>query len=204
MRMPIFVVCFWLYAAAATGMTAPDSPVAPEDLGQAWPGYRTDVVLVVDVSRQRLAWYRNGKLVKTYPVSTAEKGVGNRDGSLQTPLGLHVVREKIGDQAPLAAIFRSRKPTGEIAAIETRPRHLDEDLVTTRILWLGGLEPGVNQGGDVDSYQRYIYIHGTPEEGLIGRPASHGCVRMKNRDVAELYSQVPEGALVWIVEHSQI
>ncbi len=204
MRSRPYGLFFWLYAAAAIGMTTPEFPVPEDAPPEALERYRTDVVVIVDISRQELAHYRDGKLVKVYPVSTSEKGVGNREGSLQTPTGLHVVREKIGQQAPLLAIFKSRQPTGELASIETAPRHLDKDLVTTRILWLSGLEPGVNQGGDVDSYQRYIYIHGTPEEGLIGQPASHGCVRMKNRDIVELFSQIPEGALVWIVEHSRI
>lgn len=157
--------------------------------------------LVVDVRSQRLYLFESGELVGHFPVSTAERGVGNREGSLQTPLGLHRVDEKIGAEAPRGMIFRGRQPTGELAEILEGPdERAARDDVTTRILWLQGLEPGVNQGGDVDSKQRYIYIHGTPEEGRIGRPASHGCVRMTNADVITLFDRVQEGALVDIIE----
>ncbi|KTG15986.1 hypothetical protein AUR63_05930 [Guyparkeria sp. XI15] len=157
--------------------------------------------LVVDVRSQRLYLFEDGDFVGEYPVSTAEKGTGNREGSLQTPLGLHRVDEKIGADAPMGMIFRGRRPTGERAEILTGPdERAARDDVTTRILWLAGLEPGVNQGGDVDSKRRYIYIHGTPEEGRIGRPASHGCVRMTNADVIALFDRVEVGALVDIIE----
>lgn len=157
--------------------------------------------LVVDVPGQRLYLYESGELVGSFPVSTAEKGTGNREGSLQTPLGLHRVDQKIGADAPRGMIFRGRVPTGELAEILTGPdERAARDDVTTRILWLEGLEPGVNQGGEVDSKQRYIYIHGTPEEGRIGQPASHGCVRMTNADVITLFDRVREGALVDIIE----
>lgn len=157
--------------------------------------------LVVDVPSQRLYLFESGSLAGTFPVSTAERGTGNREGSLQTPLGLHRVDVKIGGDAPSGMIFRGRVPTGELADILTGPEErAPRDDVTTRILWLDGLEPGVNQGGDVDSKQRYIYIHGTPEEGRIGQPASHGCVRMTNADVITLFDRVREGALVDIIE----
>ncbi len=157
--------------------------------------------LVVDVPSQRLYLFEFGELVGSFMVSTAERGTGNREGSLQTPLGLHRVDEKIGADAQRGMIFRGRQPTGELAEILKEPdERAARDDVTTRILWLQGLEPGVNQGGDVDSKQRYIYIHGTPEEGRIGRPASHGCVRMTNADVITLFDRVQEGALVDIIE----
>lgn len=157
--------------------------------------------LVVDVTGQQMYLFEQGRLVGSYPVSTAEKGTGNHEGSLQTPLGLHRVDEKIGAGAPAGMIFRGRRPTGQRAEILTGPdERAARDDVTTRILWLAGLEPGVNQGGDVDSKRRYIYIHGTPEEGRIGRPASHGCVRMTNADVIELFDRVEVGALVDIIE----
>lgn len=157
--------------------------------------------LVVDVSSQQLYLFESGALVGSFPVSTAERGTGNQEGSLQTPLGLHRVDEKIGADAPRGMIFRGRQPTGELAEVLTgAAERAARDDVTTRILWLQGLEPGVNQGGNVDSKQRYIYIHGTPEEGRIGRPASHGCVRMTNADVITLFDRVREGALVDIIE----
>lgn len=157
--------------------------------------------LVVDVPGQQLYLFESGELVGHFPVSTAERGTGNQEGSLQTPLGLHRVDEKIGADAPRGMIFRGRRPTGELAEILTGPdERAARDDVTTRILWLEGLEPGVNQGGQVDSKQRYIYIHGTPEEGRIGQPASHGCVRMTNADVITLFDRVREGALVDIIK----
>ncbi|HER34486.1 MAG: L,D-transpeptidase [Halothiobacillaceae bacterium] len=157
--------------------------------------------LVVDVGLQRLYLFEAGRLVGEYPVSTAEKGTGNAEGSMRTPLGLHRVDEKIGAGAPTGMIFRGRRPTGQFAEILTDPdARAKRDDVTSRILWLSGLEPGVNQGGEVDSKRRFIYIHGTPEEGRIGRPASHGCVRMTNADVIELFDRVEVGALVDIID----
>lgn len=164
-------------------------------------GNESAQAIVVDVTSQRMYLFERGRAVGSYPVSTAEKGTGNQEGSLQTPLGLHRVDEKIGADAPMGMIFRGRRPTGQQAEILTGPdERAARDDVTSRILWLSGLEPGVNQGGDVDSKGRYIYIHGTPEEGRIGRPASHGCVRMTNADVIELFDRVEVGALVDIIE----
>lgn len=159
--------------------------------------------LLVSVSEQKMFYKQQDEILATYPVSTAEKGVGNHSGSLQTPLGLHRVAERFGEGAAIGTWFKGRQSTGRIVEILTEPKKADGDYVTTRILWLQGLEPGVNQGRNtegivVDSYRRYIYIHGTPEEGLIGQPASHGCVRMLNADVIELFEKVPTGTLVYI------
>lgn len=154
----------------------------------------------VDVSEQRLALLRGPAELRSWPVSTSAVGVGSQSGSNRTPLGLHRVASTFGTGAPLGTIFESRANTGRIARIHTDETDVAEDHVLTRILWLEGQEPGLNQGGQVDSYLRYIYIHGTNEEGLIGRPASHGCVRMRNADVIELYEQVGVGTEVRIVE----
>lgn len=153
---------------------------------------------VVAIEAQRLYLMQDGRLLKAYPVSTSAFGPGEQEGSNQTPLGLHKVKQKFGDGEPQGMVFKARKPTGRIAEIISEPKDVPEDDVTTRILWLDGMEPGVNQGGKVDSYKRYIYIHGTPEEGLIGRPASHGCVRMLNADVVDVFNKLPEGTLVYI------
>jgi lipoprotein-anchoring transpeptidase ErfK/SrfK len=152
--------------------------------------------LVVDVSDQALYLYDGAALVKRYAASTSKYGTGSQQGSFKTPLGRHRVKKKIGDGAPLATIFKNRVNTGKIAAIERTPRGALEDFVTSRILWLEGLEPGKNRGKRIDSFKRFIYIHGTASEGLIGRPASDGCVRLTNRDVIELYDRVPVGAEV--------
>lgn len=150
-----------------------------------------DVRLVVDVSEQVIRVFSGNNIVHTYPVSTAINGVGSKSGSDRTPLGKHRIAQKIGEGAALGAVFKSRENTGRIANILTKPgEESHEDNVTTRILWLDGLEPGENHGGNVDSMSRAIYIHGTDEEGKIGRPASHGCIRMRNRDIVELYGMV--------------
>lgn len=131
-----------------------------------------------------------GETLRRYPVSTSQYGLGSAPGSLRTPLGEFRVGEKIGDGEPLGAVFKSRAPTGEIGLDAS-----DDDLVLTRILWLEGLEPH-----NANTRERYIYIHGTNHERRIGEPASHGCVRMRNADVAELYELVPAGAPVTILE----
>ena len=117
-----------------------------------------------------------------------------------TPTGMHRIAEKIGADAPLGMIFKGRQPTGEIANIVTDDLAGELDLITTRILWLEGLEPGINQGEGFDSHARYIYIHGTPEEGRLGHTVSRGCIRMANRDILELFDLVEPGTLVYIAE----
>ena len=154
---------------------------------------------VVDVRTQTLTVFRGQQLVTRYPISTAARGVGNREASYRTPLGRHRVHQKFGADAPLGTVFRSRVNTHTVAPILTDPVDVEEDLILSRILWLDGLEPGLNKGPGIDSRERFIYIHGTNEEGLIGTPASHGCVRMRNRDVIALFDLLPIGAEVEIV-----
>lgn len=157
-------------------------------------------VLVVRVDEQCLYVLDPGHPVGRFPVSTAERGVGNREGSEQTPLGLHRVAQRIGDAAPAGAIFRGRVDSGEIAPTVSDPGQRGSgDRITSRILWLEGLEEGLNRGGKVDSLARYIYIHGTDEEGRIGTPASHGCIRMRNQDIVALFPRVPLHSLVVIL-----
>ncbi len=152
----------------------------------------------VDISEQQLylfCYYENGnRQVKIYPISTSKYGIGNQAGSNKTPLGLHRIENKIGDGAPLGMIFKARQSMRRIAKINQEVG----DVITTRIMWLKGLEPGKNSGDGIDSYRRYIYIHGTADENKIGQPASHGCVRMYNRDVIDLFDRVTEGTLVYI------
>lgn len=138
-----------------------------------------DYAIIIDISEQKLYLIKGKKIVKIYPVSTSKYGVGSEADSYRTPLGTHGIAEKIGEGAPIGAIFRGRRTTGETAEIYTDKTDIQNDLVITRIMWLEGLEPEVNRGNEIDSYKRYIYIHGTPEEGLIGKPASHGCIRIK-------------------------
>jgi len=139
-----------------------------------------------------------GEVIKQYPVSTALNGCGCEENSFKTPTGLHQISEKIGDGEPVGMLFKGRQATGDLIDIETSVMDTGKDQITSRILWLGGLEPGINQGDGVDSHDRYIYIHGTNEEGRIGHAVSHGCIRMKNTDVVELFDLVNEGTAVII------
>lgn len=137
-------------------------------------------------------------MLAEYPVSTAANGPGERKDSCCTPRGRHIVRAKIGTGKPLGTVFRGRRPTGETWSIELSAQQPERDWILTRILWLSGCEPGVNRLGDVDSMQRYIYIHGTPDTEPMGVARSHGCIRMRNTDVVELFERVPAGTAVMI------
>ena len=162
----------------------------------------SDLVIDVDSKLQQLyLWepYPDGDmLIRQYPISTAANGLGQANGSHCTPRGRHRIAEKIGAFAPLCSAFKSRQPTGEVWTPELDAEFPGRDWILTRILWLEGLEPGKNKGGSVDSHNRYIYIHGTNEEHKLGSPASHGCIRMKNADIAELFDLVKEGTEVRI------
>lgn len=175
-------------------------------LQQAYKQYPKHAELpaaIIKVSEQALYLLVNQQFVKEYSVSTSRYGTGQEENTYKTPLGVHCVQEKIGESIQPCEIFLSREPSGEIACIEHEEKSTDQEFITSRILWLSGLEPGVNQGQNtngicVDSYQRYIYIHGTHEEGLIGKTASIGCVRMKNEDVIELFDNLVKSSLVII------
>ena len=162
----------------------------------------SELVVEIDTRLQQLYLWEpfpdGDMLIRQYPVSTASNGVGEQNGSFCTPRGRHRIAEKIGAGAPLFAAFKSREPTGEIWTPELDAANPGRDWILTRILWLEGLEPGKNQGGTVDTHHRYIYVHGTHEEHKIGTPASHGCIRMKNADVAELFGLVKVGTEVRI------
>ena len=140
----------------------------------------------IDLARQELR-YRD----RVYTVSTSKFGPGEKNGSFCTPRGSHIVRAKIGAGQPLSAVFVRRRPTGEVWTPELHERYPGRDWILTRILWLSGCEPGRNRLGDVDTMRRYVYIHGTPDIVVLGKPGSIGCVRMRNRDVAELFELVP-------------
>ncbi|MFL9710118.1 L,D-transpeptidase family protein [Methylobacillus sp. Pita1] len=141
-----------------------------------------------------------GRLLGEYPVSTALNGIGEQKNSYCTPRGLHVVRAKIGAGQPLGAVFRGRRPTGEVWTPALHAQHPGRDWILTRILWLSGCEPGFNRLGNVDSMQRYIYIHGTPDSEPMGEAHSHGCIRMRNADVRELFDLVPIGTQVMVLD----
>ncbi len=152
----------------------------------------------IDISQQRLYLKQNDDLIKSYPISSSKYGEGSTENSNMTPLGLHVIKEKIGTNVPINTLFISRINTKRTVNIENSRNKTKDDHITSRILWLDGLEEGKNKGKGVDSYSRYIYIHGTHEEGLIGEKASHGCIRMLNNDVIDLYNYVNIGTEVYI------
>ena len=153
-------------------------------------------VILISVSKQKLYLVKGEKVIRQYPVSTSKYGIGSKKGSNKTPLGVHCIVNKIGRNAKIGEIFKSRRRTGKI--VKVKNRNVQRDVITTRILRLKGLERGINKGKGIDSYKRCIYIHGTAEEHLIGKPASHGCIRMKNREIIELFNLVKRGTLVYI------
>ncbi len=147
--------------------------------------------IVIDVPSQTLALLDGrGAEIRRYPVSTSKNGLGERNGSLCTPRGRHVVRALIGTGQPEKAVFVRRRPTGEIWSPELHAKYPGRDWILTRILWLSGCEPGRNRLGEVDTMRRYIYIHGTPETTEMGKPGSIGCIRMRNRDIIDLFDRV--------------
>ena len=152
----------------------------------------------VRIGTQQLHAFADDGAVAVYPVSTARNGPGELRDSECTPRGRHVIAEKIGAGCPPGTVFVARRPTGEIHDAELAARNPGRDWILTRILWLAGLEEGVNLGGDRDTRSRYIYIHGTPDDTALGHPGSRGCIRMRNADIVELFERVAEGTVVVI------
>ena len=157
-------------------------------------------VVLVKISEQKLYLVEKKRVCKIYSISTSRFGVGNRQNSFKTPLGVHAIENKIGRKAPLGAIFVSRRKTSRMARIyHDRKIRKQKDYITSRILRLKGLESGVNKGPGIQSYERMIYIHGTNEEGWMGWPRSHGCIRMRNVDIIKLFDLVKKGTLVHVI-----
>ncbi len=162
-----------------------------------------DKHIIINIAKQSLSLYKHNIEICHYRVSTAKNGIGSQQDSGCTPLGQHIIAQKIGGHEPINAVFVGRVPTGEIYSAELGANHPERDWILTRILWLQGLEEGVNKGsndkGGCDTYQRYIYIHGTPDNEPMDLPLSHGCVRMRNQDIVELYDKIEEGIAVAII-----
>lgn len=155
--------------------------------------------LLIDIARQRLQLFDDlSACVSDYSVSTARNGVGELDGSGCTPRGQHYIRAMIGAGQPLNSVFRGRRPTGEIYSPELALAHPERDWILSRIVWLCGRQWGVNRGPGVDTFRRFIYIHGTPDTEPMGTPLSHGCVRMRNTDLMALFARLQPGMPVMI------
>jgi L,D-transpeptidase YbiS len=160
----------------------------------------TDKRIDIDLSEQKLRLLEGGTVLREYAVSTAEKGAGEQHGSYCTPRGRHKIRAMIGRGAAPGTVFVARRPTGEVWSPELGAQFPTRDWILTRILWLSGLEPGRNRMGQVDTMRRYIYLHGTPDTTRLGLKGSHGCVRMADRDIIELFEMVQPGTIVDIHE----
>ncbi len=145
----------------------------------------------ISLSKQQLDVYRDAELVGSYSISSGVAGVGCEKGSGKTPIGKHIIRAKIGYDQPVNSVFIGRRPTGEIYSSELAKDQPNRDWILSRILWLSGTELRKNRLGNVDTMQRYIYIHGTPDSEPMGVAASHGCIRMRNKDLVELYEMIP-------------
>ena len=158
------------------------------------------ILINISIKQQVLTLIDNGSVIKCFKVSTSLKGIGQIKNSFQTPIGRHYIRAKIGKDQPILTIFEGRRPTGQIwtnSHLNSKPNH---DWILSRILWLSGKELGLNRLGNSDTMQRYIYIHGTHDESDLGKPLSHGCIRMSNDDVIELFDLVSVGTIVHINE----
>jgi L,D-transpeptidase YbiS len=152
----------------------------------------------VSIPQQTLTVFDGTQILAHFSISTAANGAGCQKNSGCTPTGQHIIRAKIGEGAPINSVFVGRRATGEICSPELMAEFPNRDWILTRILWLSGTEVGVNRLGDVDTMQRYIYIHGTPDDVVLGQPGSHGCIRMRNTDVIALFNMVPVGTPIHI------
>ncbi len=155
-------------------------------------------VIDVDVYKQELCLLENDTIIARYNISTAKNGVGQKKGSECTPLGWHIIRAKIGAEVKENTVFIGRRETGEIFNEELRKNNSQRDWILSRIMWLSGLEKEKNRGGEVDTMRRYIYIHGCPDKDSFSHPSSHGCVKMRNNDVIDLFNNVDVGTRVLI------
>ncbi len=196
----LFLLAPWFATEPASAPKQGLVDLLVEYLEIRYPGVELEGdILYVSVARQTLFHVKGSRLVQEYSVATASNGLGSQKDSYRTPTGLHYIGEKIGKKVPPFGILKDREFIGLLA--ERDPLGDDKDWITSRILWLEGMEPGHNQGGNVDSHDRYIYIHGTANERSVGRPSSRGCIRMLNSDVIALFEQIPLGTLVVVLDN---
>lgn len=158
--------------------------------------------IIVNIKNQSLQVFEglSETIVKEYRIATAKNGPGEQFGSECTPRGKHIIRAKIGAGEIENTVFVGRRPTGEVYSPKLKKAHPNRDWILTRILWLSGKQPGFNRLGKLDTMRRYIYIHGCPEEDVMGVPSSHGCVKMRNTDVIELFEMIPVYTPIMIIE----
>ncbi len=155
--------------------------------------------VVIDLAQQTLSLPKHNKF---YVISSGKNGIGEQENSGKTPRGWHRVAQKVGENAPQNSVFIARQPTGEVYDQQLAQQFPQRDWILSRILWLDGLEQGFNHGEGCDTFKRYIYVHGTPDTEPMGIPMSHGCIRMKNDEIIELFDLISEDALVYISEHT--
>lgn len=160
----------------------------------------TGDLIEVSISEQQLRYRRDDQILMDVAISTASNGAGEQFGSECTPRGKHYIRAKIGAACPVNTVFIARRPSGEIYQLELKQQSPERDWILTRILWLCGMEPGKNRLGKVDTMRRYIYIHGCPDDDPMGIPGSHGCIKMRNTDILQLFDLVSVGTRVHILE----
>ncbi len=160
------------------------------------------VWVTVDPGAQQLKLLQHDAVLKCYDVSTAKNGLGEEKNSYKTPRGWHQVRAKIGAGVPINGVFEQRRFSGTVCTTELDQANKSRDWILTRILWLSGLEPGFNRLGNVDTMQRYVYIHGSPDSRPVGVPSSRGCIRMRNADIIEFFDLVTVGTKVYIQDYS--
>jgi len=199
----ISIICLILLTSCSTTMidrsVKYNENMVLEEISSFDPSFdNLNSLLYVNIDKQSMYLLKKGTISRAFKISTSYYGTGSETNSFKTPLGKHEIYKKIGEDLPINAILKGRVWNGAIANVITDDIDTDFDHVTSRILWLDGLEEGKNKGAGVDSRSRYIYIHGTAEEGLIGKPASDGCIRMYNSEVIELFGLVEEKAQVWI------
>lgn len=206
LRLMLACVCFSILLSAGLGNKEPSAKrnmvnFLNEYLDIKYPDIELDTYIYVAVKHQKLYLISDDRVVAEHQISTAKNGIGTEKGSLKTPTGLHLIKEKVGAGLDEGAVIKEKVPTGDIAEIRTQNNSSPGDIITTRLLHLEGLEEGLNKGGSNDSYFRGIMIHGTPDEGLIGQPVSHGCIRMRNKEVIELFDKITPGIHVIILNN---
>ena len=179
----------------------PSGEIISKKIEKKYPSHTFSNFIYVDINKQQLFLLDNRVTIKKYNISTSTRGVGNKSNSLQTPEGLHKIKSKYGQGVPIGGILDHRKFNGEIASINLDTTSTAIDIICTRVIRIIGLEDGVNKGGEVDTYLRKIYLHGTNEEGLIGKESSHGCIRMKNQDIVDLFDRVKKDMLIVMLDN---